>query len=310
MVEAACEAFQSEYDRDQELRKIYWIGTFEQPLYLPCDRFPRLKADRHNQAMNLPKPVRQAAYDDRDYELDLSKAHLASYVAVAKLENLNVPVLEEYLQANLNNNDLLLEDGDLWLDLAAATDLEDRQAARTAVKKAYSTVYGSGQNNLLHEISMAYKKTTGGEYPERKEVEPLLSHPLMKELLSTRDQLEAIITSRGGLEDATGRFIPLSAWDDVKDKENRWRGVMAYVNASFEQEIMSVAFEVAAEERDRDARSRFTIWLYQADGFTVRMGSKASHSRQIERLKEAVSGRAAELGVPTELEVDYSGGAY
>ncbi|WP_158413969.1 hypothetical protein, partial [Halorubrum sp. GN11_10-6_MGM] len=98
-----------EQRRDQELRKLYWMRKFPQPLYLPCDRFPRLKCDYANQAMNLPSEVLRSMYIERDYELDLSKAHLASYVPVAKREGLDVPVLEKYLEANLNDNEDLLK---------------------------------------------------------------------------------------------------------------------------------------------------------------------------------------------------------
>ncbi|MCS4139578.1 hypothetical protein GGQ13_003033 [Salinibacter ruber] len=293
--------------RDQELRKLYWMRKFPQPLYLPCDRFPRLKADHHNQAMNLPSAVLRSTYTPRDYELDLSKAHLASYVPVAKREGLEVPTLERYLDANLEGDTGLLAGGDLWLDLASTLDLEGPQSAqRKAVKRAYSAVYGSSRQNLLYQIYTEYAKLTGTYLENFDPLEPLLSHPLMEELLQTRDKLEAVITERGGLKDATGRFIPLSAWDETKDQENRWRGCMAYVNASYEQEIMAPIFRQGFDERTRDGKTRFRVWLYQADGATVRVHRDYAHSPQIERLQSAVAERAEELGVPTELEVDHT----
>lgn len=291
--------------RDQELRKLFWIRRFPQPLYAFCDRFPRLKADYHNQAMNLPSEILRSMYTDRDYELDLSKAHLASYVPVAKRENLQVPVLEEWLQANLEG------EIDLWTELAASIDtgiFSDERARRKAIKRSYAAVYGSSRHNLLHQIYLEYGKLTG-HYPSEGHdpLRPLLDHELMGELLSTRDKLELIIKRQGGLRDADGRPIPLSAWDEVKSEENRWRGVMAYVNASYEQKLMAAAFDEARKEANRDPRPRFKIWLYQSDGFTCRMSSKASHSEQINRLQDAVADKAKELGVPTELEVDYAG---
>jgi len=299
-----------EQRRDQELRKLYWMRKFPQPLYLPCDRFPRLKADYANQAMNLPSEILRSMYIERDYELDLSKAHLASYAPVAKREGLEVPTLEKCLQANLRGDEELLEGGDLWMDLAMAvnTDVfDDPKALRSAVKRAYSAVYGSGRQNVLYRIYKKYGKLTG-HYPNEglEPLRPLLSHPLMEELLETRDKLELIVSERAGLEDANGRFIPLSAWDQTKRKENRWRGVLAYVNASYEQELMAALFDEAQAERDRDGETRFTVWLYQADGVTVRIDRRYSHANQIERLQKAVADRAEELGVPTELEVDWS----
>jgi hypothetical protein len=127
----------------------------------------------------------------------------------------------------------------------------------------------------------------------------------MEELLETRDKLEAIITSRGGLKDASGRFIPLSAWDETKKEGNRWRGVMAYVNCSFEQEIMYPVFREAQAELDRDGDVKFKVWLYQGDGVTIRIHRNYAHEPRIARLQKAVADKAEELGVPTKLEVDW-----
>ncbi|WP_263834378.1 hypothetical protein [Salinibacter sp.] len=315
-IEAAENQLSQEKRRDQERRKLLWMRTFPQPLYLFCDRFPRLKADRFNQAMNLPSSILRSMYTDRDYELDLSKAHLASYVPVAKREGLRVPTLEQHLEANLAGDEDLLEAGDLWMDLAMSVDTDvfsDLRALRSAVKRAYAAVYGSSQHNLLHQIYDEYGKLTGRYLSEgHAPLRPLLSHPVMNKLFETRDKLEAIINERGGLKDAHGRFISCSTWEGVKDKGNRWRGVLAYVNASFEQRLMRAALDVAAEEKrwagqKESRRPKLRIWLYQADGFTVRVGSKASHSRQVERLQSAVAQKAEELGVPTELEVDFAG---
>lgn len=289
-----------EQRRDQERMKLHWMRIFPQPLYDFCDRFPRLKADHYNQAMNLPSRILRAMYTENDYELDLSKAHLGSYVPVAKREGLEVPILEDYLSANLSG------EIDLWAELASmlGSAMSDAKARRKAVKRAYSAVYGADPQRLLFFIVKKYAHITG-TWLSTSTVEPLLTHPLVEELLETRDKLEAIITSRGGLEDATGRFIPLDAWSETKDEGNRWRGVMAYVNASYEQKLMVAAFDEAREEKRSDGRTDFKIWLYQADGFTVRMRSRVSHSKRIDRLQSAVAQKANELGVPTELEVDY-----
>lgn len=298
-----------EKGRDRGLEKLFLIERYPQPVYLCCGRFPRLKADHHNQAMNLPTLIRRSVYTARDRELDLSKAHLGSYVPVAKREGLAVPVLERHLQANLEGDTDLLEEGDLWTELASTircSALRDMEALRDAVKGAYSIVYGKEKGGLPYQILKEYFRLTGYFHNTTDPIKPLLSHPLMEEILGTRNELEAIINARGGLEDVNGRFIPLSAWNETKDQENRWRGVLAYVNASYEQELMGAAFDVARKEIGRSGNTRFWIWLYQADGFTMRVRSDASAARQVSRLQDAVDEKAGELGVPTELEVDHS----
>jgi hypothetical protein len=294
--------------RDRGLEKLFWIGTYPQPTYLFCDRFPRLKADHHNQAMNLPTPIRRSVYTARDRELDLSKAHLASYVPVARREGIGVPVLERYLEANLEDDEELLEEGDLWTELASTIRcpaFNDAKALRGAVKRAYSIVYGKEKRGLPYQILKEYCRLTGYFHGTTAPIKPLLSHPLMEEILQTRDQLSAIINDQKGLKDANGRVIRLSAWNETKKKENRWRGVLAYVNATYEQELMGAAFDVARQEMERSGNTRFWIWLYQADGFTMRVRSDASATRQIERLQDAVGEEAGVLDVPTELDVDY-----
>lgn len=301
-IEKVSSSIETEMGRDEELRKLYWMRKFPQPLYMASDYSPRPKCDYYNQAMNLPSKVLRAMYTERDYELDLSKAHLGCYVPTVKRFGLDVPILEDKLQATMAG------EIDLWAEIGDCFDTDlmpDPSARRKAAKRLYSSPYGSSRKNMLFEMLKEYR-SEADDYPSSVDaLRPVLSHPLVSELFETRDKLEAIITDQGGLKDASGRFIPLSVWDGEKAQEDRWRPLMAYVNASFEQKIMAAPFALGRQERERDARSRFTIWLYQYDGITVRMGSKASHSKQIDRLQSAVAEKADELGVPTKLEVDY-----
>lgn len=296
--------------RRMELRKIYHMRAFPKPLYAGCDRSPRLRADAYNQLMNLKTELRMSLYEEgKDLEPDLSKAHLASYVPTVRDHGIETPQLDRYLQANLEDDTDLLAQGDLWMELAQACDTEvmdNLKALRGAVKRLYAVPYGMKWAEVRHEICSDYDDY-GGRYPDSNK-EPLVglrSHPLVSELLETRETLREIINKEGGLYDASGRFIPLSAWNKTKDREDRWRGLMSYINASYETEIVGAAFEEAIKEKERDARTRFKIWLYQADGFTIRVSSKASANAQVKRLKQAVADKAEELSVPTKLEVDW-----
>jgi hypothetical protein len=138
---------------------------------------------------------------------------------------------------------------------------------------------------------------------------PVLGHEMSEEVFNVREELRALIENHGELEDATGRMIPLSAWTGVKKKKNRWRGVLAYVVASYEQELMAALFDRAIEEEKRDGRRRFWIWLYQADGVTLRFSSRANQKKIISNLQKRVSERARELSMITKLEVDHRGEA-
>lgn len=301
-VAEATSSIQDSRRRWQELRKLVSIYSFPQPLHLHCDFSPRLKPDHFNQAMNLASDVRRSLYTDRDIELDLAKAHLSALVPVAKREGMESSVLHRHLRASA-------EGEDLWETLAASFSSEhawNAQAARSAAKKTYALAYGASDGALLHEMSTCYGDATG-DHRRHDAFSPVLECDLVKEVRRLRDDLKGLINARGGLTDVEGRFIELSHWDDAKAPGKRWRGVLSYVNASYEQALMKAAFDVAQKERDRSQRARFRIWLYQADGFTLRVASKASPQRQVERLQRAVAEKAEALGVPTTLEVGWWG---
>lgn len=309
MIQTAKEEIPEEQRRRMELEKIYGIRSFPKPLYAACDRSPRLRADAHNQVMNVHTPIRRAIYDpDKDIEFDLDKAHLTSYIPTVRRQNIETPLLDKYLEASTSGDTSLLERGDLWWELACACDtaeFDDMEALRNAVKRIYSVPYGMERSRVLHMIAKDYDLYTG-HYPEtHKPLEPILSHPLVEELLATREKLKTIINDQGGLRDANGRFIELSHWNETKTKGDRWRGLMSYVNASFETEVVAAPFEEAAEEKANDAITKWKIWLYQGDGFTVRVGSQGTRSVVEKRLKTAVAERARKYGVPTKLTIDW-----
>jgi len=295
--------------RHQELKKLFAIRRYRQPLYPACDWSPRLKSDSYNLAMNLATPVRRALYTDRDRELDLSKAHFASYVVVAEREGLLAPTIRQYLEAGLEGDEELLTGGDLWTDIAEwipNRNFPDRDAARTAAKSVYAAVCGSSREGLLREVWETYRNATSLPFDGTKDdLLGLLHHPIILETFETRDRLRRIINDRNGLADADGRPVPLEAWDEIKAPKNQWRGLLSYVNASFEQKLMAACFRIAKRERERPQRSRFHIWLYQGDGFTMRVTSKASITKQVRRLQKAVAEEANRLGMPTRLTVDY-----
>jgi len=300
-IEATLEESSREKRRDDELRKLFWLRYYPQPLYKVCDHFPRLKAERANQAMNLPSNILRSMYTKRDVELDLTKAHLACMVPLANREGINASLLNEYLRRSM-------EGEDIWSGLAESFSNDHDWApgvARATAKKIYALVYGSSLNNLFREMTMTYGKKTG-EYLSFDAFRPVTNHELVDELLRIRSKLKSVINRRGGMEDAAGCFIPLSKWNETKNKEDRWRGVLAYVNASYEQKLMAEAFRIAEQENSRE-RPRFRIWLYQADGFTMRVASKYKPENQIERLQRAVRSKANDLNVPTKLEIDCQG---
>jgi hypothetical protein len=258
--------------------------------------------------MNLNSQLRAHLYREKDIEVDIDKAHLSSYVPVAERFGFEVPTLRKALKASLKG------EIDLWESLASRFDedlMPDRQACITAAKPIYSAAYGSSKNNTRYEIIKKYADCTD-QWVTGEAVNPIFDHPLMEEIYSVREKIRNRIINQGGIEDAFGRFIPLSKWEGKKEKENRWRGALAYVNASYELSLIWECFQEAIEElrwaeKKESRRPRFRIWLLQGDGFTVNVDRKRKPEAIVERLKECVTEKAEELGMPTGLSVERHG---
>lgn len=293
-------AWQSEDAKRGELRKLVRMEDYPQPLYHVCDRFARTKCDAWNELMSVASKIRPHLYSSRDIELDLSKAHLGSYAPIAEDLGFDVPVLRQHLEASLEG------EIDLWTNLANEFDAEvmpDEEARRSAAKRLYSLVYGSQINNARWRIIERYAEQTG-EWVTGDAVDSVFEHDLVQEILDVRGKIRDVVEERRGLEDAFGRFISVGHWD-----KNEWRGVLSYVNSSFELSLIWECFREALKEEEwasekTSRRPRFRIWLVQGDGFTIRVDRKRKPEPSVERLQRAVKEKANELKIPTALEVE------
>lgn len=299
LAKAGKKPFDSEEKADLALRQLAWVKQYPRPLYKPCDHSPRLKADHFNQLMNVPSVLRPALYNDRDVELDCDKAHMASLVVVARKLGISTPLLSEALEDASR---------DIWTEFADRFDAEalpTTKARRKAAKKSYAAVYGAGENNLYFEMLNEYRDK-GGRFEGKASFapfRPIMEHPLMAEIHETAQAVLEHIESEGGLHDAEGRYLTREMFEAKKPKD-RAKTLFAYVCASYEQVLIAEAFRMATDEIETPTcyrRPAFQIWLYQADGFTLRLNRKASASEVVERVQRAVAAKAMAMGMPTRL---------
>lgn len=285
---------------DQALRTLSWMGQYPRPLYEPSDFSPRLKADHYNQLMNLHSVLRPTLYTDRDVELDLDKAHMASLVVVARKLGISTPLLTETLEDATR---------DIWTEFADCFDAEvlvTGRARRKAAKRSYAAVYGACENNLYHEMLKEYRDRDGVVEGEgsHEPFRPVMQNPLMAEVYETAQWVLEHVLEAGGLEDAEGRYLTLDQFTHKDSDRDRAKSLLAYVCASYEQVLIAEAFKLATDELDAPTcygRPAFKIWLYQADGFTIRVDGKADADEVIARIQRVVQTRADELGMPTRL---------
>jgi hypothetical protein len=104
-------------------------------------------------------------------------------------------------------------------------------------------------------------------YPTTDAITPVFEHPLLEEIYRVRDDVAEHINEEGGMVDAFGRRIELSAWDGEKKPENRWRGVLAYVNCTYELALIYECFKLAIEEREwAEAKTSRRVELTRCGG--------------------------------------------
>jgi len=285
--------------RTSKLTAIRTLRGFEQipnGVYALCDYSPRLKAYGTNQLMNLKSELRKELYGPRHVEMDLSKAQAA---AAHYLWDGELSALEEHLKAH--------RDGeiDLWDSIGDRIELRDRKAKRKCAKRAmYGTVFGGGVNCICREMLLRYQEKTGYNAGSHDPFKPALEHPVLKEMLQSRERELQKIEEDGGRPDIDGRWIDCSDFKGRAEK-NPERNVLAYAAQSVEQFLMEPIFS-EADRVEQKKRPDFQIVLYQSDGCTIQVkrNRKSTKSRVVSRLQTAVAERAATNGIITSLEVE------
>lgn len=190
------------------------------------------------------------------------------------------------------SQELIANGENLWstfYEHTHGTKIEPPPALKKQFKEAiYSLCFGKSTANLsimLNDQGLA----------------KLLSHPIIQELLTLREDWFKQIRNEGGAYDVWGEWqlLDLTRDPDTK-KSRRWAGaVAASVIQSFEMEIIAPIFDIAL----RHGRAQqFGICLFQHDGACISFQSKSKRPKAEQLLKEAVEARALELGICTSLE--------
>jgi hypothetical protein len=293
--------FAKESERTSALARLQQICAFPAPIYKTADYSPRLYPYGENTVGNLRSELRPALYTERDVELDLSKAHLSALAKAAREDGIDASGIEEYLQRHMDG------DIDLWSELTSVVDVEDKKAARKAVKRIYTAVYGGSEQTTFWEMSTEYADRAQVEHPGYDPFRPTLEHPLGRSVMRVRERLLERIDDNGGMLDANGRFLHI---EDFKECKNPDRSLMSYVATSYEIKLIAAAIDAAQQEKEwaskkENRRPRFQIWLLQHDGFTMRVRRRSDKERWIKHLQDAVAEKASELGITTRLEVAY-----
>lgn len=274
-----------------------------QPYYRTVEATTRVYAIKENMTY-LARPVRKALTNGL-WECDLKSAQLAIAAKVW-----NVPVVAEFLK----------EKKSIWEELSDWMGFEAKDIYKNTL---YALMFGSGslllsrivsELDLTHPIDVILDPKFSKLYWSRKKtylkdeelIENIIkevkgrdlmskfkTHPLIKEILKARaKQLRKIRRAKGAFNFfkiwlSTDKFPPKS--------------ILAQVAQSYELALLWPIIELAIKNQDKKG---FKIVLWQHDGLTIKVDDNNLEQLWIEKLKFAVSQKAFNLEINTELEVE------
>lgn len=261
---------ENDTSRQMQINLLRAIEAQAQPFYKPADNTTRVFA-LNESLLGLKRDVRHALCKGW-YEADLKAAQLA---VVSRIWNL--PELKAMIEGTTG----------IWnyfYDLYGVYEDESRKYLKDALKPSlYSTVYGMGKQKLQRKTDTALAELgiiDGGA--------TFLHNDIIGMLLDRRTEVAAQIKKNGGAYDAFGTFLPVT-----KDCDEL--SIMAQQAQSYELLLLWPVVELAKTTRE------FSITAWQHDGMTLDFMRSANIWSN--RIKAVVKEKAAELGIPTELEI-------
>lgn len=265
--------------REQAFATLRELETHRWQNYGFSAHSPRVWGQGHSLAQ-VDTRVRRAVLHD-SIELDLRSSQLA--IAARDWE---LPLLTEFL-ANGRS---------IWNELMDYLGLPRGSALKKALKAGtYGLVYGAGPGRIRGDVEDEYQSRTGQPIP-LEDAAAFLEHPLMREVMVSRDDQLARIRSEHGAENCFGQWIC-----DGKSYGNDFsRSVLAQCAQARELWLMEPLVDLGLEEAASPTR-RWYVTLWQHDGVSIRLGRGAD----LGSLQDAASWRARKYGYNTELETKY-----
>jgi len=295
-------------------------------LYQAGDFTPRPTPVGGNHLVGVNSKALPPMLDGHHVALDLSKAQLAMFARVAEGEyEQDMEETNEALASHMNES----VDFDMWESMIACLDLPENEAAEYAVKRAtYSAVYGASENTIQHNASKEFAERCTHTYPEREKVKGLLSHPVIENVLTARENAQQQISyhdeDRRHTVDAFSRTLDRGTFldgdedgiaqeqptIDEREADGRIykgaRSLLAYIIQSVEVKTMWPIFEAAIAEREREGKDRWRVLLYKYDEVILWVRDKREIARWTNYVQDLAEAQAEELDIRTQLDVEYS----
>jgi hypothetical protein len=313
----------------QSIRQLRRFQDMPYMLYQSGNYTPRPTPVGGNHLVGVDKHAIPPLLGDRHVALDLSKAQLAMFAAVAEDRfNQDMSNTKAALNEHLSSSRF-----DLWESLTESIAFPcsgvSKEVSKNGVKRGtYSTVFCAATNTVKHNISKEIAERSSHHYPEREMVEGFTDHEVIKEVLEAREnarrQLSEKVEDDRCTRDAFGRTLDLNSFCDGDEEDFRveqpqlkesetdsevpdaTRSMLAYIIQSFEVRTMWPIFKAAIKEHQGIGDDEWRILLYKYDEVILWSRRPGKTREWAEKAINLVDEERSELGVKTRLDVEYA----
>lgn len=258
--------------RNHNLQEIYGLNNYRQQCYVHVQSSSRLFAVGPS-PNHLSREFRRMLFAG-ETEVDLRACQLA---IVARLWE--VSLLQDLLETGQS----------IWIFFSDFLGIPIELCKPIMKTTIYSIVFGALTYNAHRTMIFGSEKEAGiGKEATLR----FFNHPIIGALLEARTRQLELIGRNGGAVDAFGN------WISTKDgSAQQRRSVLAAVVQSYETLLMLPMLPVIKSSK------QIIILSHLHDGMTMRLSDPSRKAKQIRDLQAAVSRKAKELGMATELEV-------
>jgi len=276
-------------EMENQCKVLHGLYSNLQPFYAPTENSPRLFEDSYGLTY-LDRRLRKVVTQG-NWEIDLTSAQLAVNAKVW-----NVEEVQKFLARG----------GNMWEHLFEIYSIPKTDTAKQIFKTAlYSLCYGAGKRRIqkdwieacaIHSLDLPIAK--------------FYRSPLIRALFRAREEQIAKILEARGAYNCFGQFIPVielfstnvvERKDFEAHKKHRVRSILAQCSQAYELLLLEPVIRVAIDCKEKS--HKFTISLWQHDGFSAFASHPGEMESWLERLRVEVACRAIELGIETTLEV-------
>ena len=281
--EMICDIYcENEHTRDYQLGVLRGMEHQSVPFYKAVRRSARLYGANPS-LLYLKREVRHLLTAGLP-EADLTYAQCAICAY-----DWGVPAILDYLKGK----------PPLWKDSCRDLGQEYTPKCKGVLKEGtYASFYGSSRANVIAALEAGLGIPGIGE--------KFLQTPFMSVMCKARDIQLAAILKEGGRRDCFGRWLALPRWSSSRTKKEAHdlrmkeaRSILARCAQAYEMKLLAPVIEMA---QTHDRNHGFRLMLWQHDGFSIHILREDSREKWKDNISRAVSARAEELGIPTQLE--------